>query len=106
MMHLLPCSFNFRSDHCGPPPVCESVQDGGDIYILHGNKQVFYRKEYIFFIQLQEYFQKFNIITDNYKRDLVVPFRKLVESWKNGENKTRGNCENVVDIIFRDFINI
>lgn len=63
MVFLLPCPFNFRTDHCQYGLICHAATstEGNDIQILHGSRSAFFNEnKFPLFKQLYEKFEKVN----------------------------------------------
>ena len=79
-VYLLPCSWNYRPDHCLYGNVCADAFDIG-VSILHGSRGVFL-KQHIQpdFYEIFEAFQKFKFAKGDFQRDVVQVIHKKLSS--------------------------
>lgn len=87
-LHLMPCLYNYRPDHCMYMSICNTSQSG--IKIMHGNRGYFHSKTQPLFKAIYDTIENYQLSASPYT-DFLLPLQIAV----NKESVQESTCGKV-----------
>lgn len=84
-LHLMPCQYNYRPDHCMYMSICNTSQSG--IKIIHGNRGYFHSKTQPLFKTIYDTIENYQFSSSPHT-NFLLPLQTAL----NGENVKESTC--------------